>query len=153
MDESTYLGYLSADYRRLRAVAAQALDHPVPSCPGWTAADLAHHVALVYVNKTEHMRRGELPEPWPPDLGEDPLAALTAAYREITEEFAERSPGEPAVERVAAEAVVPAEAVVGGTADAVLRWLWRRAEGDVVELDKNRKVIDKLRQLLGDTTR
>jgi uncharacterized protein (TIGR03083 family) len=253
---STYLEYLDADYRRLRAVAADALGEPVPSCPGWTGADLAHHVALVYVNKTECMRRGELPEPWPPDLGENPLAALEDAYRGITSEFATRAPDERApawyepdqtvgfsirrttfetlIHRVDAElaagltptpipeelavagveevlvcylaygsanypdhvgdhlencdgstvriglpgaswlvrlgpevvtverlpAAVPpdtappdTEAVVRGSADAVLRWLWRRADDAAVELDGNRDVIGKLRQLLGDTTR
>ncbi|GAB3430056.1 maleylpyruvate isomerase family mycothiol-dependent enzyme [Actinophytocola sediminis] len=95
MDESRYLEYLAADFRRLRAVVAGALGEPVPSCPGWTGADLAFHQAEVYLHKTEAMRRGEFPRPWPPaDLGDDPLAALDDAYRRLIAEFAAREPAD-----------------------------------------------------------
>lgn len=250
MDESRFLECLAADHRRLRAVVSGALGDAVPSCPGWTGADLAQHVAEVYLHKAETMRRGEWPRPWPPALGADPLAALDRAYTELTAEFAARKPDEPAltwyrpdqtvgfwirrmaqetvihrvdgelaagvaptaipsdlavdgidevltsfltyasvefpeelgdhlescdgstvridtaeaswlvqlgpgavtVERGAADAAADAEAVVRGTEDAVLRWLWRRVDNSAVELDGNRGVIGKLHQLLGDTT-
>jgi uncharacterized protein (TIGR03083 family) len=45
-----------------------------------------------------------------------------------------------------------AEAGVSGEAGAVLRWVWRRAGEDAVQLDGNRWVIAKLRTLLGVTT-
>ncbi|MCT2586659.1 maleylpyruvate isomerase family mycothiol-dependent enzyme [Actinophytocola gossypii] len=246
MDDKTYLDYLDADHRRLRSVVAGALGEPVPSCPGWTGADLAGHVAEVYLHKTETMRRGAEPEPWPPDLGRDPLAALDGAYRELTSEFAVREPADHSViwytpdqtvgfwmrrmafetvihrvdaelaagvtpEPIPAELAVPgidevlvcmlafaaseypeyladqlascdgdtvridvpeaswlvrlgpdvvtvergqadAEAVVRGSADAALRWLWRRAGNEVVELDGNRGAVGKLHGLLGVAT-
>ena len=45
MDKPRYLDLLDADYRRLRSVAAGALDAKVPSCPEWTVRDLLQHVA------------------------------------------------------------------------------------------------------------
>jgi hypothetical protein len=44
------------------------------------------------------------------------------------------------------------EAGVFGAADAVLRWVWRRAGDGAVQLDGNRWVIGKLRALLGIAT-
>ncbi|MPZ80736.1 MAG: maleylpyruvate isomerase family mycothiol-dependent enzyme [Actinophytocola sp.] len=246
MDESRFLECLEADYRRLREVAPGALGEKVPSCPGWTTADLAGHVAEVYLHKTETMRLGDWPQPWPPDLGDDPLAALDRAYRELTWELSTRKPDEHALtwyapvqtvgwwaRRMAQETVIhrvdaelaagltptaiPAdlaadgidevlvcflayasteypealgehldscdgstvridtpsaswlvqlgpgvvtvergeadvEAIVRGSEDAVLRWLWRRVGNSAVELDGNHGVVGKLRQLLGDTT-
>jgi uncharacterized protein (TIGR03083 family) len=247
MDEKRLLETLDADYRRLREVVAGALGDTVPTCPDWTGADLARHVAEVYLHKTETIRRGAFPEPWPPDLGPDPLAALDRAYAELTAEFAARKPDEPAltwyrpvqtvgwwVRRMAQETVIhrvdaelaagveplpiPAdlaadgidevlvcflayasteygdylsealadsdgatvridtesaswlvqlgpvavtvardtegdtEAVLRGSEDAVLRWLWRRVGNEAVELDGNRSAIGKLHKLMGVTT-
>ncbi|HEX2133195.1 MAG TPA: maleylpyruvate isomerase family mycothiol-dependent enzyme [Actinophytocola sp.] len=246
MDEKTYLEYLDTDHRRLRSVVAGTLGERVPSCPDWTGADLARHVAEVYLHKTETMRRGAEPDPWPPDLGPDPLAALDRAYRELTSEFAARKPDEHAaswyapdqtvgfwVRRMAFETVIhrvdaelaagvalepipdelavpgieevlvcflafattaygeyvadqmascdgdtvridvpdaswlvqlgpdvvtvergqaDAEAVVRAPADNALRWLWRRAGNEVVELDGNRGAVGKLYQLLAVAT-
>jgi uncharacterized protein (TIGR03083 family) len=245
VDEKRFLETLDADYRRLAEVVAGSLGETVPSCPDWTGADLAEHVASVYLHKTEIMRRGEFPHDWQPDLGADPLAALRGAYGELTAEFAARKPDEPAptwyapvqtvgwwmrrmaqetvIHRVDAElaagvepapippdlaadgidealvcflayaataypeelrehlagsdgstvrldtesgswlvqlgpdtvsvaqdaAVGDAEAVIRGTEDAVLRWLWRRAGNDAVELDGNRAVVGKLHHLMG----
>ncbi|MGH3763511.1 maleylpyruvate isomerase N-terminal domain-containing protein [Actinophytocola sp.] len=247
MDESRFHECLEADYRRLREVAAGALGETVPSCPGWTGADLANHVAEVYLHKTEIMRHGAEPHPWPPDLGGDPLAALDNAYRELISEFGAHKPDEPTpswyegtqtvgwwlrrmaqetvIHRVDAELAAGAEltpipadlaadgidevlvcflaygttaypeyvadhiaacdgdtvridvpeaswlvqlgpdvvtvepvdagagadtdAVLRGSADAVLRWLWRRAGNDAVEPDGNRAAVGKLHNLLG----
>lgn len=97
MEKSTYLDCLEHDYRRLREVAAGAWSSPVPSCPGWTMADLVRHVAEVYLHKTEIMRTGAAPEPWPPDLsGEDPMVALDRAYAGLVAELTARKPDEPA---------------------------------------------------------
>jgi hypothetical protein len=52
------------------------------------------------------------------------------------------------VERGSADA----DAVIRGSADAVLRWLWRRAGNSAVELDGNRAVVGKLHHLLGVVT-
>ncbi|GAA5197853.1 maleylpyruvate isomerase family mycothiol-dependent enzyme [Rugosimonospora acidiphila] len=44
------------------------------------------------------MRQQRFPEPWPPDIaGEDSLELLDRAYQGLTEEFAARAPGAPAV--------------------------------------------------------
>ncbi len=96
VDDERHLTCLETDYRRLRGVVAGALGERVPTCPDWTGADLTFHVAAVYLNKTETLRRGEIPRPWQPDLGADPLAALDRAYGELTAEFAARPPDEPA---------------------------------------------------------
>lgn len=96
MEHERYLDCLAADAARLRDVASRDLSAPVPSCPEWTVADLVSHVAEVYLHKTETMRRGEWPRPWPPDLtGEDPLAASDRAYAGLLAEFAARKPAEP----------------------------------------------------------
>ena len=246
MDEKRYLTCLETDFRRLRGVVAGALGDAVPSCPGWTGADLANHVAEVYLHKTETIRRGEWPEPWPPDRGLDPLAALDKAYEELTAEFAAHDPADKApswyepgqtvgwwIRRMAQETVMhrvdaeltagveplaipadlaadgidevldcflayattaypdhladlmadcdgstvridtesgcwlvqlgpdvatverasaDAEAVIRGSEDAVLRWLWRRVGNSAVELDGNRAVVGKLHNLLGAGT-
>jgi len=36
---------------------------PVPSCPGWSVADLTRHVGEVYLHKTLAMREGAEPDP------------------------------------------------------------------------------------------
>jgi uncharacterized protein (TIGR03083 family) len=246
VDEKRFLETLETDYRRLRAVVGGALGEPVPTCPGWTGADLANHVAEVYLDKTETMRRGEEPKSWQPDLGTDPLAALDRAYGELTAEFAARKPDDWAaswyepgqtvgwwIRRMAQETVIhrvdaelaagveplpipadvaadgidellvcffaygfaaypeymaehlagcdgdivridipeaswllqlgpdtvtveqgsaDADAVIRGSEDAVVRWLWRRLGNDAVELDGNRGVVGKLRHLLKEST-
>lgn len=95
MQPDRFLDCLATDAARLREVAGRDLSAPVPSCPEWTAADLVRHVAEVYLHKTETMRRGQWPRPWPPDLaGESPLPALDRAYAALLAEFAARAPAE-----------------------------------------------------------
>ena len=36
----------------------------MPSCPGWTVADLTRHLGEVYLHKILAMREGVEPEPW-----------------------------------------------------------------------------------------
>ena len=80
MERDAFLAYLDADFRRLRAVAADPAA-PVPSCPEWTVDDLRRHVAMVYLHKVECMRRGGDPDTWPPDLdGEETAALLDRSY-------------------------------------------------------------------------
>ena len=89
---------LDADYHRLLDLAAGDLTAAVPTCPEWTLADLLNHVATVYLHKAETMRRGEFPQPWPPEREpETPAAFLQRAYQALVEEFAARKPGESAV--------------------------------------------------------
>jgi len=39
----------------------------VACCRGWTMTDLLHHFGEVYLDKTECMRVGSAPDPWPPE--------------------------------------------------------------------------------------
>lgn len=97
MDEQRYLECLEADYTRLREVAPDALDEPVPTCPGWTGRDLVLHVAEVYLHKAETMRQGAWPSPWPPELPGEPLDVLDDAYRRLVEELTTRKPADHAL--------------------------------------------------------
>ena len=99
MRTTRYLDCLGSDYASLRSAAATAaLEDPVPSCPGWTVADLATHVGQVYLHKAAIMRDGDWPDPWPPAelAAVAPLALLDQGYRELTAEFAARAPGQTA---------------------------------------------------------
>jgi uncharacterized protein (TIGR03083 family) len=99
MESPRLLAALAAGFARLRTVATTAdLTTPVPSCPGWTVADLVRHVGAVYLHKVECMRLGSHPEPWPPAglNDEEPAALLERAYAALSAEFATRSPDDPA---------------------------------------------------------
>jgi uncharacterized protein (TIGR03083 family) len=89
---------LDADFRRLREVADGAdPGAAVPSCPGWTMADLLRHVGEVYLYKAECMRLGGPSDgPWPPEglAEEPPLELLDRAYAALAGEFAARRPEE-----------------------------------------------------------
>lgn len=92
-----YRASLATDVARLRTVAEGALDAPVPTCPGWSVADLVRHVAEVYLHKVECMRLGHAPDPWPPDTAAEPvLPLLDRAYAALTAEFDARAPGDTA---------------------------------------------------------
>lgn len=99
METTRYLDCLAEDHDLLRSAASAAsLDRPVPSCPGWTAADLVTHVGHVYLHKAAVMREGKWPDPWPPDdLPADPLAVLDVGYCDLMAEFARRQPDEAAL--------------------------------------------------------
>ena len=100
MDSSRYLESLACDFALLRAAATAAgLGAPVPSCPGWTVADLVRHTAEVYLHKTLAMRLGDFPaeQDWPADVAaEPPLALLDRTYADLTAELGSRDPGSPA---------------------------------------------------------
>lgn len=99
MEASRYLDCLAADYGDLRdAVATVEPTVTVPSCPGWTVADLVVHVSQVYLHKAALMRTGKEPQPWPPPglAAEPPLALLGRSYGELRAEFSVREPGAPA---------------------------------------------------------
>jgi uncharacterized protein (TIGR03083 family) len=98
MDNSRFLDCLAADFARLRAVVPADLAAAVPSCPGWTVADLTRHVGAVYLHKTVAMREGAEPDPWPPEglADEEPLSLLDRAYAELVDEFAAHQPEDPA---------------------------------------------------------
>lgn len=102
MEASRYLQCLAADYGDLRdAVASVEITATVPSCPGWTVADLVVHVAQVYLHKAAIMRTGEEPQPWPPpglaqfaQSGAPALPLLGRAYGELRAQFRAHEPGE-----------------------------------------------------------
>jgi uncharacterized protein (TIGR03083 family) len=83
---------------RLRSVVESDLAGAVPTCPGWTVADVTRHVGEVYLHKTQAMRDGVEPELWPPKelADEQPLALLDRAYAGLRAEFAARRPEDPA---------------------------------------------------------
>jgi uncharacterized protein (TIGR03083 family) len=98
MEISRLLDCLALDFARLRAVVPLAPAAAVPTCPGWTVADLTRHVAEVFLHKTRAMRDGVEPQPWPPPglADEDPLTLLDRAYAGLLDEFAARKPVDPA---------------------------------------------------------
>jgi uncharacterized protein (TIGR03083 family) len=98
MEHSRFLDCLAVDFARLRAVAPTDPAAAVPTCPGWTVADLTRHVGEVYLHKTLAMRDGVQPEPWPPAelADEEPLALLDRAYAGLRDEFAACRPEDPA---------------------------------------------------------
>src|ERR1700738_713408 len=99
MENSRFLECLASDYSRIRVIVPGHLDSPVPTCPGWSVADLTRHVGQVYLHKATAMREGAEPDPWPPAAlaHEEPLGLLDRAYAELLDEFAARKPEDPAV--------------------------------------------------------
>jgi uncharacterized protein (TIGR03083 family) len=98
MEYSRFLDCLTADFARLRAVVPSDLTAAVPTCPGWTVADLTRHVGEVYLHKTLAMQEGVEPDPWPREelASEEPLALLDRSYAGLRAEFATRRPEDPA---------------------------------------------------------
>ncbi|MFC5924310.1 maleylpyruvate isomerase family mycothiol-dependent enzyme [Micromonospora vulcania] len=98
METARYLDCLADDFARLRAVATTDLTAAVPSCPGWTVADLTRHVGEVYLHKALAIQEGVEAEPWPPaELAkEEPLALLDRAYAALLAEFAAHDPQDAA---------------------------------------------------------
>ncbi|MEV4617345.1 maleylpyruvate isomerase family mycothiol-dependent enzyme [Asanoa sp. NPDC049573] len=98
MENSRYLDCLAADFGRLRAVAGIDPAASVPTCPGWTVADLTRHVGEVYLHKTLAIREGAEPEPWPPAAlaAEEPIALLDRAYAALRHELGSHAPTDPA---------------------------------------------------------
>lgn len=94
MEWSRFLECLSADVDRFREVSAKDLGAPVPSCPGWSVADLVRHVAVVYLHKVECLRQGRSPDPWPPagSATAEPLALLDEAWPELRAQLWARTP-------------------------------------------------------------
>jgi uncharacterized protein (TIGR03083 family) len=92
METARLLDCLAADVARLRKTAIGNLAAPVPTCPGWTVADLVRHLANGYLNVV--VRRLRMPAEVPvQDLsGEDPVAAFDRCYATMVGEFAARDP-------------------------------------------------------------
>ncbi|WP_433052894.1 maleylpyruvate isomerase family mycothiol-dependent enzyme [Dactylosporangium sp. CS-033363] len=106
MERSRLLQCLAADYMRLRDVAGAGLTAKVPTCPLWTVGDLVRHVGLVYLHKAEVMRLGSWPDPWPPEITDDPIGLLDRGYGALTHEFSRRHDGDQATTWHAADQTV-----------------------------------------------
>lgn len=98
LSHERYVQHVRADGERMAAVAERGLDPPVPSCPGWTVRDAVEHTAEVFLHKVACMRDKVLPDPWPPERGDEPTVpylrrALDQLLTELTSrdehEFAE----------------------------------------------------------------
>lgn len=95
LSHDAYLQHLRADAGRLAAVAAQGLDAPVPSCPGWHVRDVVEHTAEVYLHKVACIRDRAAPEPWPPPRdATPPLRHLEVALDALLHELTSHSPGD-----------------------------------------------------------
>lgn len=91
-----YLRVLRLDAARLAEVAAMGLEPEVPSCPGWTVADVVSHTAAVYLHKVETVRAGAAPQEWPPDdlADREPLGLFDQATQALLAELTSRDPDE-----------------------------------------------------------
>ena len=106
MSESTrlvpqrYLELIAADGERLAAVAAGRLEVDVPTCPGWTVADLVEHTGAVYHHKVACLRLGRRPQDTEfahgPAAGQDTIDWFREAHRQLLAELGSRSPDAPA---------------------------------------------------------
>jgi uncharacterized protein (TIGR03083 family) len=88
MDDTRLLAALRAEGDALAAAAGRDLAAAVPTCPGWTVADLVLHTGMVHRHKTEIVRGRLLtpPRPWPPPA---PAASeLVGWYRDGLQELA-----------------------------------------------------------------
>ncbi|MCF2529441.1 maleylpyruvate isomerase family mycothiol-dependent enzyme [Yinghuangia soli] len=85
---------------RLAESAATGLDTPVPSCPGWTVADLVGHTGSVYLTAAEWLKAGHRPEPnqGAPAPKNDVLAWYGEALTALRAELARRDPLTPGFE-------------------------------------------------------
>jgi len=92
-----YLELIRSGSDRMLEVADRGLDAAVPTCPGWTVADLLDHVAHVYQHKVACMRLNAAPDPWPPpELADrEPVAFFAEATEQLLAELRERGPAEP----------------------------------------------------------
>ncbi|MGA4540660.1 maleylpyruvate isomerase family mycothiol-dependent enzyme [Uniformispora flossi] len=97
MDYVRFQHSLQAEGVRLAESAATGLDTPVPSCPGWTVADLVGHTGSVYRTATEQLRTGNRGDPAAAAAPRaDLLAWYSEALAELRAELARRDPGDPA---------------------------------------------------------
>ena len=91
-----YLELIAADGQLLADVAAGHLEDPVPTCPGWTVADLVTHTGEVYHDKITSTLLGRRPEedeyPHAPGEGEDLLEWFDGALATLLDTFGSRAP-------------------------------------------------------------
>jgi uncharacterized protein (TIGR03083 family) len=97
-----YLDLLHREGEALLLAAEEALDRPVPSCPGWTVDDVVFHVGSVYAHKSAALRLGRRPEEgewsWPPEdaSGAEDLAWCHAELHGLSADLGRRASDDPA---------------------------------------------------------
>jgi uncharacterized protein (TIGR03083 family) len=96
LDFDDYLRLIRSDSARLAEMGRLGLDADVPSCEGWTVADVLDHTAHVYLHKVTWLRDGQRPDPWPPpELADrEPAAFFDEATTAMLEAFESRDPDE-----------------------------------------------------------
>jgi uncharacterized protein (TIGR03083 family) len=94
LDFEAYLRLIRLDSARLAEVGRLGVDADVPSCEGWTVADVLDHTAHVYLHKVELLRSGARPDPWPPpELADrEPLGLFEEATTALLTELEARDP-------------------------------------------------------------
>ena len=100
LSKDTYLGALQANGEALAAAARKGLEVPVPTCPGWSVADLTGHVGQVYRwvfehverRATEMLPRADIPDP-PAD--EAVIPWFEEAHARVVAALAGAEPDEP----------------------------------------------------------
>ncbi|GLZ80869.1 hypothetical protein Afil01_56760 [Actinorhabdospora filicis] len=97
MEWSRYTTCLAVDAARLGELIDGQMDLPLSSVPGWTAEDLAHHLAETYEHAAAVLRLGAEPDPWPPNRPPvSPLTRLRSALGDLLAEFTGREADAPA---------------------------------------------------------
>jgi uncharacterized protein (TIGR03083 family) len=109
LDFDSYLRVIRTESARLAEVGRLGLDAPVPSCEGWTVADVLDHTAHVYLHKVAWLRDGARPDPWPPpELADrDPSELFDEATAALVADLESRDPD------AAADTFWPPERTVG----------------------------------------
>lgn len=87
MDSAAFIPALRADGAALAVAAQGRLDAPVPTCPGWTVADLVRHVGVVHRTRIEVVRDLLQQRPPAPPAPQDD-AELVAWFTDGVEELA-----------------------------------------------------------------
>ncbi|WP_069160002.1 maleylpyruvate isomerase family mycothiol-dependent enzyme [Nocardia altamirensis] len=98
MEFARYLELIWSDSELLLAAAQRSPRGVVPSCPGWTAADLVRHVGQVYEHKVLCMKLDREPaaEERIPEPEESALGAWFVAQRDaLLEQLTAHEPQQP----------------------------------------------------------
>ena len=142
MDYVRFQHLFQAEGLRLGQAAVTDMDAPVPSCPGWTVADVVRHSVLMYTGATERLRPQGTPFTGGPvgaggAIGEsgtsgikkgDLLDTYTRAHEELAGVMARRDPLDP-IETTSLDSAAPAEGAgpEPGTAGFLFRSMAREA--------------------------
>lgn len=94
MDYVRFQHLFQAEGLRLGQAAVTDMDAPVPSCPGWTVADVVRHSVLMYNGATGQLRPERRPVAGGANKGEL-LDTYTRAHAALVTEMARRDPLDP----------------------------------------------------------